>query len=331
MKKMFLWSGVLCLAGLLICVGILCALGFDSMRLDTAGTNSGTLNIVGDSADWLSINHIDINGMSCDVTVCPAPDGEARVEYDTPGYIDVTAVVDGNRLVITGTESRQPWYKRIRLEIRPHKGITVYLPTYVASHSFETLNIRTGSGDILVWGNLVAGEAKVTTASGDVDFRIDTQKSLTISSASGDVALSLFTGRDVTVATTSGDIAMERLNVQGQVRIKSVSGDLSTEEVSVIQSFAAETTSGTLNVRRTEAPYFTAATVSGDIELEKSGGTILMGLQTTSGEVEVDAIKTYKLYTSSVSGEIRVKGHRQVDEQLSNCKIYTVSGDITVK
>ncbi len=316
LKKGLLWGSVAGIVGLLLCFGVLFALDFDLTRLDTAGTNSGTLDLVETYApDALSaVCHIDIDGASCDVTVRPDPNGKFRVEYDVPGYVDVTATVDGNRLVVTGldTSARQPWYKRIYLHLREHTGITVYVPMiYSPAASYGALNIRTTSGDIALLPGLTAERADITSKSGDMDIRINVKGSLTLENGSGDVKLSASTANRLSVTTDSGDMKLSYVSVTGHA-------DLQTD-------------SGNLDATCTEAAYFTADTVSGDIELKKSGGTILMGMQTTSGDVEVEAIESYDLYTSSTSGEIHVKGHRQVSYHLSNCTIFTDSGNITVR
>ena len=358
LKKLLLCSGLVCLAGLLVCLGVLFALDFDFTRLDTAGTNVGTLELSATlpQADLSAITSIDVDGASCDVTVRPAPDGKFRVEYDVPGYVRVTAEVDGNRLVVVGldTLSRQPWYKHIRLQILQHTGITVYVPVYLPNSSngnYEALSVRSNSGNVTVLGGIIANHANVTTSSGDVDFRIDTENALNITTKSGDVELSLFSGNSLSVTTDSGDIKMSHmtlhrtmdvtndsgdialldLTVTGKTKLRSDSGDVTAERVTFSSSLAVNTDAGNVEMTDTTAPHFTVNTDSGEITLDQSGGSITTLLRTDSGDVDMTSSVKYDVYAHSDSGKVQVKNHFRTDRDFSDCKISTHSGDITVK
>ncbi len=314
LRTLLIISGACCLVGMLLCLISFGVLGFDVHRLDTVGIHSGTLDIGADmpGVDVSVIRQIEVDTSSCDVTVCPSPDGKFRVVYETPEYIHVTANIDGNRLIVNAldTSARQPWYKHIRLQTRPYKGVTVYIPLYNLNRSYEAMSVRTTSGDILLFGGIIADTASIKTTSGDVDVRIDTNNTLDITTVSGDVDLALFTAKDVAVKTTSGDITLAHLSVQG--------------------SIALQTTSGEVEASSTQAAYFTAQTTSGDIELTQSGAEVAMLLRTVSGEVDVLANRQYLLYTETVSGEVHVKRHAQVRQNAANCKVFTTSGDISV-
>ncbi len=355
LKKLLLYSGLLCLAGLLVCLGVLFALDFDFIRLDTAGTNSGTLELSATLPQeaLYAITTIDVDSASCDVTVRPAPDGKFRVEYDTPGYIRVTAEVDGNRLVVIGLDSsaRQPWYKRIRLQLREHTGITVYVPVYNLRRNYEVLNVRARSGDVTVWGGIIAEHAQIATTSGDVDFRIDTNQSLTITTDSGHVNVALCTGQNLSVTSDSGDVKMSHLTlhgtmdatsdsgdmelsdltVAGNVKLRSDSGDVAMERLTSAVSFTVNSDSGNVEITDANAAYFTVETNSGEITLDQSGGSITMLLRTDSGDVDMTSSVKYDVYAHSDSGKVQVNNHIRVDNNFSDCKIFTDSGDITVR
>jgi hypothetical protein len=335
LKKILLWGSVAGVVGLLLCFGVLLALGFDFTRLDTTGTNAGTVELTEKFApdDLYAITVIDVDGASCDVTVSPSPDGKFRVVYDVPGYVDVTATVDGDRLVVIGldTLSRQPWYKQIRLSLREHMGITVYVPVYNLRRNYDALNVRTDSGNITVWGGIIAEDAQITTNSGDVDFRIDTNKSLTITTDSGDVKLSTSETSTLSVTTDSGDMHLSYVSVNGSADLRTDSGDISSSHVTLAGSLMTTSDSGDLDMILTEAAFFTAKTGSGDIALAQGGGTVTMLLQTGSGDVDVMAASVYDLYVSTGSGKVKVEHHRRVDVEYSNCKVFTGSGDINIR
>jgi DUF4097 and DUF4098 domain-containing protein YvlB len=336
LKKILLWGSMAGLAGLLVCLGVLFALGFDFARLDTTGTNAGTVDLLtAYTPDQLAtIRSIDIDGASCDVTVRPDPNGKFRVEYDVPGYVDVTATLDGDRLVVVGldTLARQPWYKHIQLNFRKHTGITVYLPmVYTQVKSYDTMNICTTSGDITILPGLTAENAQMTSKSGDMDIRMDAKKSLAIESNSGDVKLSTSETSALSVTTDSGDMNLSYVSVNGSADLRTDSGEISSSHVTIAGSLMTTSDSGDLDMILTEAAFFTAKTGSGDIALAQGGGTVTMLLQTGSGDVDVMAASVYDLYVSTGSGKVKVEHHRRVDVEYSNCKVFTGSGDINIR
>ena len=343
-KKLLLWSGVLCLTGFLLCLIALGALDFDFNRLDTAGSNADTWT----TTDPPDFDNIYVDAGACDVTVRPSPDHDLRVVYDTPEHIEVTVALNGNQLTVTALDisDRQPWYKRIRLQIRQHTGITIYVPI----RTYTTLTACTASGDVSVLGHLTVENASITTASGDVAFRIDTKNTLNITTTSGDVALSLFSGRNMTVMTTSGDIDMEYIKLLSTAALSTTSGDISADDVTCTHNMMMDTTSGDLSITGLSVPRLTATTVSGGLTLNKNEVQYLTATS-TSGDVELNDVLIeisaelrtvsghvcgtlrylHQICARTISGKTDIQRHTQVAQRLCDIQVSTTSGDITLK
>lgn len=110
------------------------------------------------------------------------------------------------------------------------------------------------------------GTVKVSSVSGDTDFKSLNLDSLVISVVSGDVSLRIVQTDEVKLTTTSGDIDLKEVTVkQGKAQL--VSGDFTLKNSLVLDQFKASTTSGDNLVEDVKAAQYQLSTLSGDNSL----------------------------------------------------------------
>jgi DUF4097 and DUF4098 domain-containing protein YvlB len=167
------------------------------------------------------------------------------------------------------------------------------------------------------------------------------------SSSSADVA-ALGRYGDVAIKTASGDTSFE--SVGGACRISSASGDIQLREAE--GAVTLNTASGDVHVGTSTGPLsanlvsgdatvldaraaLSVNTVSGDQVIEASGGGDVR-LQSVSGDVRVGVRPGFRLYidASSVSGDVSSQldaaDEPQGDDSVSQLRVRTVSGDVSI-
>lgn len=206
---------------------------------------------------------------------------------------------------------------RLSIDIRPKRSLRIF-STQQPKLSLTVpenvvLEIRSASGDIRLQ-EVITGELRVTTASGDMEGR-GVSGSLEFSSASGDLDITGMQG-DVSAKTSSGDIDIRR--VEGLMSFESSSGDINIGEAT--GGLEAKTTSG--DIRFDNLAVFQGGrfvSVSGDIELDVLG-----------------ELAEYSIECRSTSGDIRVFDFRTEErlnagEGATPLTAATTSGDISIR
>lgn len=141
------------------------------------------------------------------------------------------------------------------------------------------------------------GAVKVSSVSGDTDFKSLNLDSLVISVVSGDVSLRTVQTDEVKLTTTSGDINLKEVTVkQGKAQL--VSGDFTLKNSLVLDQFKASTTSGDNLVEDVKAAQYQLSTLSGDNSLFGKNKTAAEGDSTNNAGT---------IILSTLSGDNTVK------------------------
>ena len=286
-------TGAVVLGCLIAFVG-LCAVGFDFAKLNTARFDERVYEID------KPFQSIDIKDMDGDIEFLYVEEGPDRVICSESTDLTHTVSVRDDTLIVQRLDGR-PWYKHFGFWWGSGK-VTVCL----RASEFETLQLKTLSGDITVPDGFRCENAVVSAVSGDVFFRAAAAKSLTASSTSGDVTVG---------------------NACGTVAVSSVSGDVKIANV-LAETLSVSTTSGDIRLDRTTVNgMLNAKSVSGDIRFDDTDvGSA--ALQTTSGDIN-GAFETPKnVETHTTSGAVNVSG---ADPTAALCTAKTVSGDILIQ
>lgn len=296
-KKMAMMIAVACIvAGLLIALAALAVVRFDFRRLSTMTFETRTYEV------QEPFRHIDIRDVECDVRLLPATDGQCKVVCTESGKIVNTVEVEGDTLTITRRDTRK-WYERIGIWWGDDLTMTVYLP----EQEYQSLVLKTVSGEIKVPDSLSFAEAEVSSTSGDISFLGRTTDGLRITSTSGEINAGNAAGGDVQVTVTSGDVQLSAMT---------------------IENLAVSTTSGNVELSRAVVEGSAQITsVSGEIGLERSDAGSLR-IQTVSGDVECSLLSNKKIETKTTSGDIRVPPS---DPSAGICSVTTTSGDIEIE
>jgi DUF4097 and DUF4098 domain-containing protein YvlB len=288
-------AGACVVAGALVAGGALAALGFDFRALSTTELQERTYEV------QESFQSIDISVPESDVRLLPAADGQCRVVCAEGEQVTDTVNVENGALTITRQDARK-WYQHIGISWVDAPAVTVYLP----EAEYQSLTVRTVSGEIEVPADFTFATAKVESTSGDLTLRAKVTDGVTAKSVSGDITLDGVSG-EVQITTTSGDVEVGRSAAQ-TLTVQTTSGEIDLEDVSVERGACITSVSGDVELERFDADSIQIKTVSGDVEGSLCSPKNFV-IQTTSGWVQTPS-------SDSAAGE---------------CAVTTTSGDIRLE
>ena len=292
MKKGIWIAGLLCLVlGItLFSVGI---------SMDAGKLNFGTLN----KSFSQKVTALSIDCRGQDVLIRPSKDRNCYVTCSD--YSDVSYTVELTNGVLSVIAEGSMFDGLFRWG---DAKVTVQLPPDYFQGLYDSLEVSTGSGDILVEEGVIFQRSKLESTSGDISFRADVQGKMTIETTSGDIELedrsSLF-AHQVELATTSGEITVRGQNAR-YLSAKSTSGDVTLDSCD-IHELTVNCTSGDVELRY--------------VDLENCN------LQTISGDVSAGVGKAMDFHCSSTSGDV------DTPPPVTNgglCQVSTTSGDIEI-
>ena len=149
---------------------------------------------------------------------------------------------------------------------RKNQEIVITLP----AEAYQSLWLRTVSGDIALTGNLKIAET-------------------TIESTSGDITMAGLEGDALSILTTSGDLELHRVVLTKKMNLESTSGDIEAEACNAPE-ILIDTTSGDVEATWLTEKKFMIDTVSGEREVPPSAETTeTCTVKTVSGDIEISA------------------------------------------
>lgn len=298
--------------GLVLSTAGYAMLGGDLTKLNSMPLVQNTYTV---EEDFENI-HIDSSG--ADVQFAPSKNGKCYVDCTESDNVRHTVEVKNNTLNIKLIDNRK-WYEHIGIFWSSMK-VTVYL----TKEKYDSLYIRTASGDIDIPSQYCFNDAELYSASGDAVFFAKVKNELKAKASSGSIFLRGIKPKYVTAESSSGDVSLSSVEAKGTITANTKSGDLSLRGINC-KKLIANTSSGDTDLTSTEAGSIECKSVSGDIELRHCDAKVLK-FNTSSGDVK-GTLSSDKIFTTDTSS-----GSVKVPKTTTGgiCEITTVSGDIRI-
>ena len=196
--------------------------------------------------------------------------------------------------------------------------MTVYLP----AAEYESLQIRTATGDIMLAQEAVFLNALVRTSTGDISCVGAGGDVLDCMTATGDISVQN-SGADVLkLQSNTGDFAVS-IVAGDEIHMKTNTGEVDAEDVNV-QMFTCKTDTGDVELEKVLAEdYLQVFTNTGRVEVDNSDAGAV-NIETDAGDVSGNFLtsKWFQVYTNT--GDVQVPDTRDGGE----CRIQTDNGDI---
>lgn len=226
------------------------------------------------------VKRIEIDGVSGDVSVRPAPGKDVVVRLES--RVEPADAFEP-RVEQSGSTVRidEKWRGH---NSRGHVGWTILVPPKTkdlrlemdtASGDFEAegiearIDLDTASGDVELTDVHLAPSSDLSTASGDYKVRGTTLgENCELSTASGDLELDrVILEEGCEISTASGDV--DALDCKGSMELSSASGDVSIENCDLVGRGKFTSASGDVELKMDKLPKdeLYASSASGDVQL----------------------------------------------------------------
>ena len=229
-----------------------------------------------------SFDNIKVQDIDCDICLYISDDGNAKVITTESGKIYNTVEVKNNALTVTRKDGRN-WLERICYIGTDEPTVKIYLP----QKEYESLIIKTVSGDIAVSDRFCFYNAEFETTSGEIYFSGEVLYDLHVDNTSGDITLDNVSADNAFVNNVSGETEMTSVTANKVISVDEVSGDIELKSCDA-QSLDLNSISGDIEALLLTNKDYNTDTVSGNIrvpESDKSAGRC--NASTVSGDINI--------------------------------------------
>ena len=262
-------------------------------------TSKNSLKSVSESIPLENIDNINIYSKFADINIKSTEEENLKVvKYYTNNDNSYEKEVSDSTISISDFNN----YKCIGICINmPHYDI--FIPTSYKGN----ITIKTVSGDITSFKDLIAPELNIKTTNGNItlDNTINTN-TISINSVSGDITINDITADHLNISTTNGNLNITSIDSPTNI-ITTASGNITLNNLV-----------GGIDIN----------SISGDVNINLQELTLNSEIKTISGNVDINTNGEMNLETDTITGSVKINGSLTSGKKLF---IKTTSGDISVK
>ena len=304
-------------AALIITGGIILVLG-----LSFAGDSNGESKLVRQEITIQEgFDNIAIDTEDCDVKFAMfSGRDDCMVEVRTYQNVKHTAVVEDGTLKIKMIDKRN-WTDHINIGWTESMEMTVYLP----AAEYESLQVRTSTGDISILEEPSFKEMLLRTSSGDISCAGVCGDVLDCMTTTGDISVQNSVADVLKLQSNTGDFAVSVVT-GNEIHMRTNAGEVNAENVNVLM-FTCQTETGDLELEQVLTDdYLQIRTDTGDVGIENcDAGRV--DIETETGDVTGNFLTPKWFSAFSDTGDVTVPNTPEGGE----CSIQTDSGDIHFK
>ena len=269
-----------------------------------------------------SFDSIHIDTADCDVNFAMfSGRDDCMVAFREMDGVNHSVVVEDGTLKIKMTDDRK-WTDYVGI-FHFGRTETMEMTVYLPAAEYDSLQVRTETGDITLTQEPFFREVMLRSDTGDISC---------VMGVAGDL---------LDCMTSTGDITVQN-SAPGSIKLQSNTGDLKVSVVAV-DEIHMTTNTGEVDAENVNVQMFTCQTDTGDVELEQVLAEDYLQVFTDTGRVEVDnsdagtvnietdtgdvsgnflTPKWFQAYSNT--GDVQVPHTRDGGE----CRIQTDNGDI---
>lgn len=277
-KGWLIAATALTIAGAMLFVGILAAVGFDFHKLETVKYVTVTHELSGD------FDSIDIEVTKADVELIPTEEKQCRVVCYEPLKTPHSASVNGKTLNI-GMDDERGWLDYIGISFKSPE-IKLYLP----KKSYVSFTMRSVTGDVDIPKDFSFEKLKIKGVTGDVGISSDVSGDITIGLTTGKVRLNDIKAGGVDISTTTGDVTLSDVLAEGRLSVECVTGDVRFDGCDA-DSVSVNVVTGDITGTLRTGKDFDANTTTGKISVPDSVPGGKCKLNTTTGDIRISIEK----------------------------------------
>lgn len=263
-----------------------------------------------------SFQNIQIDTGVCDVRFFKT-DGDLVVHCPKTERLEYTVLVEDGVLRISAMDMRK-WYDFIGINLTEAK-MTVYLP----EDQFESLYIKTNTGDIEIPQGFFFDTVVIHSDTGDIDFAATVAEQLDAKVSTGDIDIANTTVGQLELHSSTGDMELENIQVSSNANLRSSTGRISAENMvcTILHTQSSTGNTALENVLAEDSMHIT--TTTGRVSIQNCDAESVT-IKTDTGDVTGNFLSPKWFITETDTGDIDVPLSREGGE----CRIQTDTGDI---
>ena len=315
MKKAFMIIGAILLVvgiGLLAYVGAVADL--DLSNLSSAKYVTSTHPVDG------KVRSIEIDVDEADIDFQPSEDGTTSVVIKEQEKVKHSVSEKEGTLRIEEEDHRK-WIDHLGF-FTNRMTITVYLP----AAEYQSLQIKTATGDVAISNAYTFGEAEITTDTGDVRCNAHVREQCTVHTDTGDISIDGMHVGDLDLSVSTGHIDLHQVECGGTLTTKVSTGKVWLTEVNC-GALVSKGDTGDITLKNVTAAHnFDIERSTGDVTFDHSDAAEIT-VQTSTGDV-TGTLCSEKIFFAETS-----TGHTQVPKTMTGgkCEIKTSTGDVHIE
>jgi len=312
-KVWLIVAASLIVAGLIMFVAAMWALGWDFTRLSTGKYNTNTHALTEE------FSSISINTDTADIVFELSDDGQCTVEcYEEQKAKHSVSIEEGTLVIDLANE--KDWYDYIGIHFHSPK-ITVYLP----EAQYTSLFIKGSTCDINVPRPFSFENVNISTSTGDVDFSASASRLNKIKTNTGNVSIENTSAGALNISTSTGDITVSNVACESDITTNVTTGRITLTNITCGNLTSTGDTGdiSLSNVIAAQKIYINRST--GDVKFDHSDGQEIF-VETDTGNVSGSLLTEKFFITHTDTGDVDVP-------QTTNggkCTIRTDTGDIKI-
>ena len=288
------------------------------MGLSFAGDSTKSELILQEITIQECFENIYIDTEDCDVKFAMfSGRDDCMVEVHTYQNVKHTAAVEDGILKIKMIDERN-WTDHISIGRMESMEMIVYLP----AAEYESLQVRTATGDITLAQEPIFQNALLRTSTGDISCVGSGGDVLDCMTSTGDISVQN-SGADVLkLQSNTGDFAVSAV-AGNEIHMRTNTGEVDAENVNV-QMFTCKTDTGDVELEKVLAEdYLQVFTDTGSVEVNNSDAGAV-NIETNTGDVSGHFLTPKWFSAFSNTGDVTVPNTPEGGE----CRIQTDNGDI---
>lgn len=269
-----------------------------------------------------NFDSIDIHTEDCGVKLALlSGQDDCMVEIRSFQSVNHTATVENGTLKIEMIDERN-WSDHIGIFNMFGNVESMEMTVYLPAAEYESLQIRTATGDIMLTQKPFFREVVLRTSTGDISCVGVSGDMLDCMTSTGDISVQNSVPNMLKLQSNTGDFQVSTV-AGDEIHMTTNTGDVDAENVDVL-AFTCDTDTGDVELEKVLAEdYLQVFTDNGDVEIENSDGGDV-NIETNTGDVSGRFLTPKWFQAYSDTGNVNVPHTREGGE----CRIQSDTGDI---
>lgn len=235
------------------------------------------------------------------LSLLPATDGKCTLVITERAKLPHTFTAESGTLKLQAPKKH--WYDHITIfsKVQP---ITLYLP----ASEYDTLTLKTDTGDITVDNAFTFESISLTASTGDIALYASAKDTCRIKTSTGAITAKDMKAASFIAERSTGDLRIENLTVTDTVKLKGSTGTALLENISAGSSFEISTDTGSITANAISADSLSIDGRTSKIHLTKINTKTLADIKTSTGDISITDLKGNSLKVECSTGDAKLTG-----------------------